>query len=227
MGPADSLPGVLDLIGGALRLDPQAFRAAEVLQAGPRMALFILFLGGLSTTLGQSVVLFANRVSRRRFVLNLGVSAAMLLVTVAFSAMSIWLAALLVFRAHKPFLDVLTIVSLSYAPLLFGFLVLLPYLGNKISHLLRIWILLATLVAVAAIYGFGFWEALFCTILGWLLLEVLSLFPVLNVDNLERLVWRLSTGTPTPKDTEEVVEDYLRETQSGLQPPEAGKDRQP
>lgn len=190
------LASVWELARGAMRLDPAAFQAALTQPGGTQVTLGVLFVAGLSFTLGQSVVLFANRVSPGRFVVNLLVSAAALVASVAIWSTIIWLIAEFVFGVQRPFTSYLIAVSLSYAPLLYGFLILLPYLGIIIFHLLRIWILLATIVVVAAVFDLGVGAAVVCCLLGWFAIEVVSLVPFLNPANIGDWLWRVTTGTP-------------------------------
>lgn len=206
-----------ELITSALLLNPDIYLAAQAHELGPQLVLIVLLLGGISLTLGQSGVLFANRVSRPRFLLGILTSAMTLIVSVLFWAASIWLIAATVFGNEKPFLQALTIVGLSYAPLLFGFLVLLPYLGYLLSQLLPIWIFLGTLTAVRVTFGFDLWQALACTFLGWLLLELVERVPILKIDSIDRWVWRLSTGTSAQLDSEDAVEEYVRRSRSSYE----------
>ena len=203
------LSSLWQLAGGALRMDPDAFRAAVVQPGGVQLAIAILFLGGVSVTLGQSVVLLANRIGRRRFILSLVVFAGMFVLGVVIWASSIWLLADLVFDAQQPFSHVITVVALSYAPYLIGFLILLPYLGNIINIALRIWVFLAVLVAVSALYQFNFWEALVAAVLGWILIELVTHLKFLHTEQIEDWVWRITTGTRKELQPQEMVDRYV------------------
>lgn len=199
------------LISGVLRLDPDVYRAALNTPNGGILALLTLFLAGISDTIGHSVVLFANRVPRRRFIFSVVIEALILVAGVFFWAATIWFTAEVVFGAHQPYGRVLTAVALSYAPLLFGFLILLPYLGSFVFILSRIWVLLAVLVGVAVTYSFGTWATIICSVLGWLLLTLLARLPFLRIQSIDNWLWRLSTGTPQEMGTEEIVAEFMRE----------------
>lgn len=207
------------VLGGLLRLDPQAFRVALESVDRIHLGLTVLFLGGLSITLGQSVVLFANRVSRARFAVSLVAAALLLVAGVVFWALSIWAIASFVLNAQRPFGEVLTVVGLSYGPFLFGFLVLLPYLGNILDNVLHIWVFLATLVGVGVLFGFSFWQSLLCCLMGWVLLEVVSRFATQVIEAAEDWVWRISTGTADQQETETLIEAFVRQArdESGTQ----------
>lgn len=165
----------LDLVRGALALDPEAFRALLApTAAGARLGLTVVYLAGLSLAVGQSVALFAQRVSRRRFLGTLAVQAALYLAAFMVWALSVWWVARVGFGAARPLSEVVAVVGLAYAPQLLGALVLAPYLGAGIHALLSVWTLLATLVAASAVFGLAMPQAVACTAGGWLLSQLLQ-----------------------------------------------------
>ena len=165
----------LDLLRGALALDPEAFRALLApAVADPRLGLVVVYLAGLSLALGQSVVLFAERVSPRRFASTLAVQAGLFLAAFMVWALSVWWVARVGFDAARPLRDVVAVVGLAYAPQLFGVLVLAPYLGGPLQAVLSVWTLLATLVATSAVFGLTLGQAVACTAGGWLLSQLLQ-----------------------------------------------------
>ena len=200
---------VWQLITGVFRLDPDAYHAVLAAPNGWKLALAILLIASLSYTLGQSVVLFANRVNRRHFIFALVISALSLVISVLFWAGSIWLSAVILFDVRQPFEQILSAVAISFAPLLFGFLILIPYLGNIIFVVLRIWVFLAIIVGVTVSFQFSFWEALLCSILGWAVLELLTRIPFLQIKRFSNWLWRLSTGTEKQLETGEIVTQFV------------------
>ncbi|MBK6325677.1 MAG: hypothetical protein IPF56_07010 [Chloroflexi bacterium] len=204
------------LIQGVLSLDPQAYNAALTQEGGGRLSLAVLFVAGVSITIGQSVVLFANRLPRRRFIVSLVLSSLLLLVGVLFWAASVWVLATYVFGAERSLRLVMIVVSLSYAPMLYGVFVLLPYLGNILYIFLRIWILIALVGAVTAIFPLAIWQALICSLLGWLMLEMATRLPVVSA--VENWLWRKTTGTREILPTEDVVERFVSELRAASRP---------
>ena len=200
---------IWQLIRGVLRLDPDAYHALLAAPNGWKLALVILLAASLSYTVGQSVVLFANRVNRRHFIFALAISALSLVISVLFWAGSIWLSAVILFDVRQSFEQILTAVAISFAPLLFGFLILLPYFGNIVIVVLRIWVFLAIIVGVTVTFQFSFWEALFCSIFGWAVLELLTRIPFLQIKRLSNWLWRLSTGTEQQLETDEIVAQFV------------------
>src|SRR5690606_1040512 len=77
-------------------------------------ALGIVALAGLSEAVGESVVLFANRITRARFLLSLLISAFLFVFAYLFQAASIYLVARYAFGSDASLGVVTTIVGLSY-----------------------------------------------------------------------------------------------------------------
>ncbi len=201
------------LAAGALRLDPNAYEAAVTQPDGVELTLAILLLAGLSRTLGQSVVLFANRVSKRYFAVSLVTTSVSFGVSVLVWAGIIWFVATTLYNSDAQFLSMLIAVALAYAPFLFGIFILLPYLGVPIGRLLRLWTLVATIVVLTLVFNLTLFAAMVCSVLGWGIVELLAFIPVLNPTNLEDWVWRLSTGKPVRQDAQEMADQLARETQ--------------
>lgn len=224
-----SIGGILaslwELATGALRFDSQAYYSALNQPGGGELVFALVLISGISITFGQSVVLFANRVSRTRFIISLFFLALALVVSIFIWAGSIWLIATFILGASRPYNEILIGVGLSYLPFLFGFLVLMPYFGNIIYPLLRIWIFLGTLLAVSVAFEFNFWQSLACSILGWLLLELVTRFRFLQIDRLRNIFWRLGTGIPQPVETQALVDEFVDTVRKTAPPPQANGER--
>jgi hypothetical protein len=203
------------IITGVLSFDADAYIAVLTQDGGGWMALAVLFVSTLSLSVGQSVVLFANRVGRRRFVLSLALSALLLIVGVYIWTTAVWLLAATLFNAHQSFRAVFIVVALSYAPLIYGFLVLLPYLGNLIYTVLRVWILLVLLIAVQALFGFSWFEAVLCSFLGWLVLELIVRIPMITA--VEGWLWRVFSGKDELEDTDDIVSEFVQSIRASAQ----------
>ncbi len=197
------------VIGGVLRLDPEVYRAVILHPQGTRFAVLILFLAGLSSTLGQSVVLFANRVKLRRFLFSLLMFAISVVISAFLWAVTIWLLVNWLTANDWLLLDVWTVVALSYAPLVFGFLILLPYLGRIIDDVLRVWVLLVMLTGGLAFYPDNVGGVVLAGMLGWVSLYLLSSLPLWV--RMQEWYWRFSTGTKKLSSTQDLVEEYVSE----------------
>ena len=199
---------VWSTIQGVLSFDPDAYLAVLKHDNGGQIAVAALFVSTLSLSVGQSVVLFANRVRRRRFLFSLLLSAVLLVVGVFIWALAVWLLAGFLFGSQQSFSTVFIVVALSYAPLVYGFLVLLPYLGNIIYAILRIWIMLVLLLAVQALFGLALWEAVLCSLFGWVILELVVRIPAITA--VEQWLWRITSGKDDLVGTEDLVEEFIR-----------------
>lgn len=212
---SDFLVSLWQIITGVLSFDADAYIAVLTQPGGGRMAVAVLFVSTLSLSVGQSVVLFANRVGRRRFVLSLLLSATLLVVGVYIWTTAVWLLAATLFAADQSFSNVFIVVALSYAPLVYGFLVLLPYLGNIIYILLRIWILLVLLLAVQALFGFGLFAAIICSFMGWVILELIVRIPLITA--VEQWLWRLFSGKDSLAPTQDIVTEFVQSVRASAQ----------
>jgi hypothetical protein len=209
------LQAMWDVAGGVMRLDPAVFRAVVSTLGGGWVALAIAFVAGISDMVGQSVVLFANRVSPRRFGFSVVASALVLIVSIFFYAFSIWLIVKFVFFLPGRFGLILILVALSYAPIVFSFASLLPYLGNFIYQAVRIWSLLALVVGVRAVAGAVFWQGILACLLGWLFIQFVVHMPLLRIKAIDAWLWRVMTGTKDRLDTQ-LLADRLAEQRGKL-----------
>lgn len=164
----------LTLVGQALGLRSAAFVALESGLTGLRFALVVVFLAGLSAAVGQSVVLFANRVRPRRLLFSLLLSGAIFVGVYLLWATSLWLVSGWVFEHRRPYLAALRTVGLAYSPQLLAFLILTPYFGSFIAAGLSVWTLLAMVVAARVAFDLSSWQAVAAATLGWVLMQLLQ-----------------------------------------------------
>lgn len=193
------------LVGGALRLDPSAFNAIQMSTGAGVLALFIVILAGISVTLGQSVVLLANKVTPRRFVVSLLCNGAIFAVKVLIWAAIFQLVTHLLFGLQPPFPEMARGVGLAFAPLLLGFFVLLPYLGAFLSRVLDIWSALAMLVALQVILHLLFWQALVCALIGFGIIQLLRYTIGRPIVAFERWLRQTVAGVPLSYRMKELI----------------------
>lgn len=195
----------------SMRLNPLAFRAA-IEGTGPTgVVVAIAILGGASLLLGQSVILFVNRVSPGRFVLSLLMNGVIFALSLAVWAFAIWLTGRVLFPNDIPFLTVFRLVGLGAAPYVFGFLVLLPYAGNFIGRVLSVWSFLVVLAGLTVLAGGNFWAALVCTAIGWLLITVMSATigrPIIAARN---KAWQKVVGSDMNANVQDMLQKFASE----------------
>lgn len=191
---------------GGLALDPAAFQAARSGWEGLLLSMTLLLLGGASDTLGQVVVLVANRVRPLRFLLSVFLAGVALSAGVAWWTLSVWILAGGLFGAWIPLPELLAVIALCHVPLLLGFLELVPWLGYLLYHGLRLWIFLDTVAALNFTLGLPVWQAAACSAAGWGFTTSLS---HLRIAPLQGVLWRLATGLPEQRSVEALVAAFV------------------
>ena len=160
------------LVSGVLLLHSETFELINNLPLGLFASILVVLLAGLSQTFGQSVMLFVNRVRPLRFVLSIAIAAVLFVFSYNFWVLSTWLVAGWLYNADLPLVEVIKTLGFSYAPLLLGFLMVIPYFGMPILVVLSIWTLMAIATGLGAISNLGIWQAFECCLGGWLVLQV-------------------------------------------------------
>mgnify|MGYP001792671370 FL=1 len=163
-----------EIVGYVFALNGAAFRIASHFPIALWLALLIVVLAGLSRSIGQCVILFLNQVKPQRFVMSLLINA--LLFVGGFLALvgSTWLITLVPWSISVSLSALITVLGLSYAPLLFSFLGALPYLGVPLLSLLSVWHLLAMVVGFGAVTETNIPGAFGYVAVGWLALQIIE-----------------------------------------------------
>lgn len=174
------LPSLGESMRMAMRLESTIYAQVQTAPGGMMLAMTIVLLASASEALGQSLVLFLNRVRPRRFVAAIAISTLSNAVGYLLWVTSVWVVARWAFGANQPFWGVASAVGLAYAPQVLAFFELMPYLGNFFGLVLSLWSMLAIVVAVHVGTGLPTWEAALTSLLGWVLIQV----------------WRRSLGMP-------------------------------
>lgn len=159
---------VLATILDVLRLNPRALDIVERTPQAGWVVGGVVFLAGVSTLLGESAILFINRVRRGRFIVSLITNGIVFLISYAVWGLTVYVIGRILFEVNPPLGEFIRMVGLSTAPLVFGFLILIPWMGPFIAKVLNVWSLLILLVIVEHEFQIGFWPAALCVALGWL-----------------------------------------------------------
>ncbi len=171
---ADAFSQLWSLIKGAIALRPITFQTLQNQPQSLLAALTIVFIAGIAQSLNQIVVLFINQVRPLRFVLSLIISAILFVVGFGFWAFSTWLLINSIFNSYLPLIAVVRTIGFSYAPLMLGIFVIMPYFGSPIFILLSTWTLLAVVVGIDAISTLELWEAFSSVALGWIVIQLIQ-----------------------------------------------------
>jgi hypothetical protein len=189
----------------ALRLDPNTFVFVEQHVQSRWVVAGIVFLAGASTLLGQSAVLFINRVRKSRFIISLITNGLIFIVSYISWGFTIWLVGLVLFKVNPPFGEFVRMVGLSTAPLVFAFLVLIPWMGPFIGKVLNVWSFLILFAIVEYGFKIGFWGALLCVGLGWLASLALTNFLGKPVVALRNKVFQMVSGSELDVSAEDIL----------------------
>lgn len=162
------------LISQVLRLKSEVFLTIQQLPQSLTVGLIIVLIGGLAQALSQSIVLFINRVPPLRSILTLMIAALLFALDFYFWFVSTWWIAEKTLGESLALIDVFRTLGWSYAPMMFGFLVVLPYFGMPIFFVLSTWTLVAMIIGMATITPLSYWQAFQCGFLGWLVVQVLQ-----------------------------------------------------
>ena len=200
---------VFETIGYALRLDPKAYFEVIFHPEGIQIVRGIVFLAGMSMLLGQSLILFVNRVRRGRFFFSLVTNGFVFLISYAIWGLSVAFIAWLLFDVTLASLVIVVfLVGLSTAPLVFGFLILIPYTGPAIGKVLNVWQLLIMTTSVEFAFQVDFIQAAFCVGLSWLLMLIMSNTIGRPVVRLRNFVYRKVTGSDLNTTPQDILLEY-------------------
>jgi len=208
------ITAVYQIITGVLRFDSAVYEAVFAHPEAEQLALAVLLVVGVSISIGHSAVLFVNRVERKRFILSFAMTALTFVLGVFMLTFSIWLMVIILFDANTLFAEALIVISLSFAPFIFGLFIIIPYLGHILEYALRIWSLLAALIGVFTIFDISIFAALVSGVIGWMLFEIVSNIAVLQT--LEQWFWRKGTGQAVYVESQEAVDLFIQEIQTAV-----------
>lgn len=216
---------LFEVVGGVLRLDPQVFIAMRGEQEITGIALGVVIVAGLMRMLGQSIVLFANRVRPTGFAIRILASTLEFILNVLVMGVILWLIVRLLNPDTSLTLgEILRTIPLAYAPYWLGALVLVPYLGIWIERGLKVYVFLALTVAFRGAFGLPFFNALLGALIAWfvvLLLDSLLSWPLTSAT--ENISNNLARGKATSGDIyQEVYQIFVSVSEPNSQPEQIG-----
>jgi hypothetical protein len=201
------------LVGGALHLDPLAFQSAFNHGEFSGIFIWIVLIAGMSLMLGQSVVLFANRVKPARFAVSILFGAIKFILDVFTVLFVTWIIANLRSEKSWDFWQVGRAIALAAAPYWLGVFILVPFLGLFWERLLKVYVFLAIMVAIQTIFELSFLRALSGSAVVWLVSYFLTLgFGRLLTPITDRITKSI-TGDLEFSNTRQIYEMFARHDQ--------------
>lgn len=209
----DGFLGFLDALGrtiaGVLTFDTSLGQWLAGYPLVGWVAVTIAALAGVSTLLGDSVVLFLNGLRGWRFATSLALNGLGFVGLYAVQALVIALVGYLVTGERLSLTVATWAVLLSTAPLLFGFFELIPYLGTGIARILQAWGVVALWVITGALFRVDRWTALLITLVGWGVMQLLSWLLARPLTAIGRRIWRLTTGHATMLTAQDLLSGHV------------------
>jgi hypothetical protein len=157
----------------SLKLQVAPFLQVQTAQ-GFAHSVAIFVCAALSKGLSDAGIMMINRVTRAQFVRGLAGGTLTLAVAALCWSGCIWLACLWPIGKYLPYREVLGLVLLSYAPLVFALLAIVPHLGLLWDGILKVWMLLITIAGLTSHHGVALGHAIAASGLGWLLFHLLG-----------------------------------------------------
>lgn len=194
---------VLRTLGAALGLDPGLFR--DYSKATLWAALGVAVIAGASTMLGHVAILLLNKIAGLRLATSLLLSALTLVFLYTSQAAVIWVLATAVLRRPLPLVPLVAVALVALAPLAFNFITALPHLGLGIGRVLQAWSYLILWLGVSVTFGLGWAWSLGFTIVGWVIMQLLSRLLHRPLDWLYSRLWTLATGRPTMVTSQDIL----------------------
>lgn len=201
----------LDALSRGFGINPEQYFEIAEAPNGLLIALAIVLVAGLSLAIGQSIVLFINRVRPVRFVFSLLITAILFAFGYLFLVLSTWLLCLLPWSVHLTFNTLARVFGLSYAPFVLGLLSAMPYFGVPILMLLSVAHLLAMVVGFSVTADVSEVVALGYVAFGWVVLQIAQQTIGQPIANLGRWLANTVAGTTLEQPGEEVLERLLEE----------------
>ncbi|HIB68770.1 MAG TPA: YIP1 family protein [Phycisphaerales bacterium] len=161
------------LFSGTLQLHETTFDLIKT-RSGFQACLALFALAVLSKSLGEAGILYINRATKGQYLRGLLGSLAVLFFTALVWTGCIWLSCRYALGLTPDYRQVFAIVLVSYVPLIFSFLDIIPHLGLVVFKLLTIWGLLITITGLHREFGLTIGQGLACSAVGWVLFYVLN-----------------------------------------------------
>ncbi len=192
-------------IGNALVCRAELFQAVDVGTESFPVTFGVAFVGGASLLLGQSFVLFANRVKPVGFLLSLGLNGLIYSCGLILWAVAVWVVGSWWLAENPSLRNSTQLIFLSAAPMAFGFLALIPFFGTGILRLLSVWSFLIAVRVVEFEYSATFLDALAVVAGGWLVVLLVNHTVGRPVLALRDAIWTYLLGRPPSTKVDEVL----------------------
>ncbi|MFN8535527.1 MAG: hypothetical protein U0556_18480 [Dehalococcoidia bacterium] len=170
----EAIPGwlfftnILRAIWASLTFDAATFDLVLQNPQSINVSIAVVLLAGLSHLIGQYIVLIINQAPLAARVRAIALGLVMVVAEFLLWMLAIWLIAGVVFRVWDPPIETFRVLGIAYAPMILGVVVLIPYAGPALFQALRMWTVLAVIVATSVAFELDPRAAAVCAVAGWL-----------------------------------------------------------
>lgn len=204
MGFLAWLASLGDALAGAFARDPAIVTRFADDPTTLWVALGVALLAGASMMVGHSGILIINGVR------GLRLATAAILTVLIVTFLYLVLASLLfvggwLLGADATFGAVARTVMLAATPLVFGFIIIVPYLGPLIARLLNLWSLFILVGLLRPLLEVGIWVALALGLGSWIAMQILGRVLAHPLDWLFAKAWQLAAGRAVLFSTRDVL----------------------
>ena len=161
------------LLKSGLQLQDSTFDIIQTPQ-GFQQALVLFALAVVSKSLGEVGILYINRATKGQYVRGLLGSLAVLGFAAVVWSGCIYLSCRYALGIQLNYSSVFGIVLVSYVPLVFSFLDIIPHVGLLFFKIFTVWGLFITVAGLHHRYGLSVFQALGCSAVGWVLFYLLN-----------------------------------------------------
>lgn len=167
------LEEVRTLLWAGLSLEPRTFNLIDT-PSGFRNALTLFTLAVFSKSLGEAGILYINRSTKMQYFRGLLASLTVLAAAAVIWSGCIWLSGRIALGLNLEYKTVGTVILVSYFPLVFSFLAIVPHLGLLSFRVLSVWGLLITVAGLEHEFGLTVYQGLSCSAAGWIVFYLLN-----------------------------------------------------
>lgn len=165
-------------------------------------------LAGISEAMGQSFVLFVNRVRPTRFIFSILLNTLLFAFGYFQTVFAIWLVGRNALGETDILLVVMYAVGVGYGPLLLAFLSLLPYVGVPLLTTLYFFSYLLIIQTLVELAEFPVQEAVLAVLLSFIVITVLRLTIGRPIVALNRWLRNRIAGTQLERDVMRALDSF-------------------
>jgi hypothetical protein len=172
----DRIGAFFDVVGGILGLDLEVILAVQTAANGLQIAIAILLLATVSDVVSNSPILFFKKMRPGRLAAALGIETILSIVRLLIWLGSFWILLFVLNQGTVDLANVVLVIGIGYAPMLWSFLVVIPTAGPLIGRILVAWTMVTITASIAVAVNSDPWQALTAPVAAVLVLLVFYRF---------------------------------------------------